>query len=79
MSFKGLNYGQLDMNSEATLTLLQHERPLLSLNYDKINNSTINKNDIIIETIPEDLGNEDFMCEIRFHVEEPKEEKEVEG
>lgn len=75
MSFRGLNYGQLSTSSESLLTLLHHNKPVLSLNYDHINNSTINKQDIIIETTTEDLGNEDLMCEIRFHVEEPRQEK----
>jgi len=50
--------------------------PVLSINYSSINNSTINKQDIIVETAVEEVGNDDCMCEIRFHVEEPKEERE---
>jgi hypothetical protein len=52
------------------------EQPVLSINYSSINNSTINKQDIIVETAVEEVGNDDCMCEIRFHVEEPKEERE---
>lgn len=80
MTFKGLHYGKLNLDPEAPqLTLTHQERPLFSLPYQRINNSTVNKQDIIIETINDDLGNEDAMCEIRLHVEEPKEEKEDEG
>jgi hypothetical protein len=78
MSFKGLNYGQLSLSNEAILSLVHKDRPILTLNYDHINNSTVNKQDIIIETTSEDLGNEDLMCEIRFHVEEPRQDKEEE-
>ena len=44
----------------------------MSLPYSSINNSTFNKHDLIIETTAENLGNDDCLCEIRFHVEEPK-------
>lgn len=73
MSFKGLNYGKLSFSEESPLMTLSHgHKPILNLNYERMNNSTINKNDIIIEHTAEDLGNEDIMCEIRLHVEEPK-------
>jgi hypothetical protein len=77
MSYKGMNYGQLQLEGDSKKLIMTHRNhPLFSLNYEAINNSTINKNDIIIETTADDLGNEDCLCEIRLHVEEPKEEKE---
>lgn len=80
MTFKGLNFGKLNLDPESPqLTLAHKDRPLFSLPYERINNSTFNKQDIIIETTNQDLGNEDAMCEIRLHIEEPKEDKEAEG
>jgi hypothetical protein len=80
MTYRGLNYGKLELEGDAPLLTLTHQgRPLLSVPYQRINNSTVNKQDIIIETTVDDLGNDDIMCEIRLHVEEPREEKEVEG
>ena len=77
MSYKGINYGKIG-EDESSLTLLSMtgKNSILSIRYDSINNSTINKNDIIVETASDEVGNDDCMCEIRFHVEEPKEEKE---
>lgn len=63
MSFKGLNYGELELDPEATTLLLrQQHHPLLKINYKSINNSIINKQDITIETNNEDLGQDDCMC-----------------
>jgi structure-specific recognition protein 1 len=76
MAFRGLNYGQLRLEEETKLQLLHRNQPVFSLNYETISNSTINKHDIIIETTADDLGNDDCLCEIRLHVEEPKEERE---
>jgi len=77
MSFKGTNYGRIDKDqSTLALVTMSGNHPILSVNYDAINNSTINKNDIIVETATDEVGNDDCMCEIRFHVEEPREEKE---
>jgi len=77
MSFKGVNYGFISKDtSSLTLVSIGGEHPVLSINYASINNSTINKQDIIVETAAEEVGNDDCMCEIRFHVEEPKEERE---
>ncbi len=77
MSFKGINYGKIgDDQSTLTLHTMTGKTPILSIRYDAINNSTINKNDIIVETASDQVGNDDCMCEIRFHIEEPKEEKE---
>lgn len=76
MSYKGVNYGKI-LEDHSSLTLVSiNANPILSINYDKINNSTINKSDIIVETAAEEVGNDDCMCEIRFYVDEPKEEKE---
>jgi len=73
MSYKGINYGMIDQESSSlSLISIAGGHPILSINFDKINNSTINKNDIIVETATEEVGNDDCMCEIRFHVEEPK-------
>lgn len=58
MSFKGLNYGQLQLEGDSNKLVMTHrQHQLFALNYDSINNSTINKNDIIIETTADDLGN----------------------
>ena len=38
-----------------------------------MNNVAVNKNDIIIETNAEEVGDDDCICEIRFYVDEPKE------
>jgi hypothetical protein len=51
MSYKGLNYGRILPDSPAlALTTIPNNLPILSINYSQINNSTINKNDIIVET-----------------------------
>jgi hypothetical protein len=77
MSFKGTNFGRIDKDqSTLALVTMNGNHPILSVNYDAINNSTINKNDIIVETATDEVGNDDCMCEIRFHVEEPREEKD---
>lgn len=77
MSFKGVNYGRISKDtSTLALVSMTGEQPILSINYSTINNSTINKQDIIVETASDEVGNDDCMCEIRFHVEEPKEERE---
>lgn len=79
MSFKGTNFGKIDKDqSTLALVTINGNHPILSVNYDAINNSTINKNDIIVETATDEVGNDDCMCEIRFHVEEPREDKEDE-
>jgi hypothetical protein len=76
MSFKGTNYGKIDLDQPTlALVTINGNHPILSVNYDGINNSTINKNDIIVETATDEVGNDDCMCEIRFHVEEPREDK----
>jgi hypothetical protein len=80
MSFKGINYGRIAEDSPSlALFSMAGGHPILSINYSTINNSTINKNDIIVETASDEVGNDDCMCEIRFHVEEPKEEKDEEN
>lgn len=77
MSYKGINYGRIgEEHPNLTLLSMGGSHPILSLNYASINNSTINKNDIIVETAADEVGNDDCMCEIRFHVEEPKEERD---
>jgi hypothetical protein len=77
MSFKGVNYGRISKDtSTLALVSMAGEHPILAINYASINNSTINKQDIIVETASDEVGNDDCMCEIRFHVEEPKEERE---
>jgi hypothetical protein len=49
MSFRGLNYGQLDIEEDPNkMTLVNRGHPILSLDYASITNSTINKHDIII-------------------------------
>ena len=77
MSYRGVNYGTMSKDEEGITLVSSQQRPILSLNYRDINNSTINKNDVIVEMANE-VGNEDCLCEIRFHVEEPKEEREEE-
>lgn len=84
MSYRGTNYGRFDKEQSSLTLVTMSGSPILSIDYETINNSTINKNDIIVETAVEEVGNDDCICEIRFHVEEPKEEKdddkmEVEG
>jgi hypothetical protein len=70
MSFKGVNYGRISRDtSTLALVSMAGEHPVLAINYSSINNSTINKQDIIVETAADEVGNEDCMCEIRFHVE----------
>jgi len=49
MSYKGMNYGQLQLEGDSKKLIMTHrQHPLFSLSYEGINNSTINKNDIII-------------------------------
>ena len=82
MAYRGVNYGKLDTESSRLRLTTQAGASVLSLDYNTINNSTINKNDVVVETATDDLGNEDFMCEIRFYVEDQRDEKEemdVEG
>ena len=77
MCYKGLNFGKLILEEQSPKLVLEYrQQPVFSLDYPTITNSTINKQDIIIETATDDLGNEDCLCEIRLHVEEPKEERE---
>ena len=75
MSYKGVNYGTINKDEDGITLMSTSQRPILSLDYRNINNSTINKNDVIVEMANE-VGTEDCLCEIRSHVEEPKEEKE---
>ncbi len=50
MSYKGVNYGKVDLEGSAlTLTTMAGTSSIFSINYSAINNSTMNKNDIIIE------------------------------
>lgn len=72
MSYKGINYGRILQESPVLALTTMSNQPIFSINYEHINNSTINKNDIIVETGAEEVGNDDCICEIRFHVEEPK-------
>lgn len=79
MSFKGVNYGKLDIEGDALrLTSMNGAQSIFNISYASINNSVMNKNDIIIETASEEVGNDDCICEIRFHVEDPKHESEEE-
>jgi len=49
MSYKGINYGKiLEDDSSLTLVSVNGTNQILSINFDKINNSTINKSDIIV-------------------------------
>lgn len=49
MSYKGINYGRIgEEHPNLTLLSMAGNHPILSLNYAAINNSTINKNDIIV-------------------------------
>lgn len=51
MSFKGVNYGRISKDtSTLALVSMTGDHPILSINYSAINNSTINKQDIIVET-----------------------------
>jgi len=51
MSFKGFNYGQLHLDQDPSkLILSSRHHPIFALDYSSISNSTINKQDIIIET-----------------------------
>lgn len=45
---------------------------MFGVSFDDMKNVSVNKNDIIIETAVEEVGNQDCMCEIRFYVDEPK-------
>jgi hypothetical protein len=58
MSFKGINYGRIaEDSSQFKLVTMAGDHPILSINYTTINNSTINKNDIIVETASDEVGN----------------------
>jgi hypothetical protein len=49
---------------------------IFGLSFDDMKNVSVNKNDIIIETGLDEVGNDDCMCEIRFYVDEQQEENE---
>ena len=49
MSYKGVNYGTISKDEEGITLVSSQQRPIISLNYKDINNSTINKNDVIVE------------------------------
>ncbi len=75
-SLKGSTWGKTELvGNNLTFTTLQGQENF-KLPYDQISNATVNKNDIILETITDDIGNEDHLCEIRFHVEEQKDKNE---
>lgn len=58
MSFRGTNYGTLTLGAESLqMASKHHSAPIFSIPYNSINNSTMNKNDIIIETASEEVGN----------------------
>jgi hypothetical protein len=58
MSFKGINYGRIaEDSSQLKLVTMAGDHHILSINYTTINNSTINKNDIIVETASDEVGN----------------------
>lgn len=63
MSFRGTNYGSLTLGTDSLqMASKQHNAPIFTIPYNSINNSTMNKNDIIIETASEEVGNEDCIC-----------------
>ena len=73
MTYKGLNWGTLNIHDDhLLLNSAGTGHPIFNLDFKNITNSTVNKNDITIETAADDLDNDDCMCEIRFYVEEPK-------
>ena len=56
MSYRGVNYGTVSRDEEGITLVSAQQRPIFSLNYADINNSTINKNDVIVEMANE-VGN----------------------
>ena len=49
MSFRGINYGRIgEDTSNLSLLSMSGNHQILNINYSAINNSTINKNDIIV-------------------------------
>lgn len=78
-SYKGQTWGKLDV-SETTLKMTTMEEPvknIFSLDFESINNATVNKSDIVIESGAQIQDDEDCLCEVRFHVYMPKEENEM--
>ena len=75
-SYKGHTWGKVDIDSNTLRlkTLDENSKSILGIEFQSINNATVNKNDVIIETGAEIENEEDCMCEIRLHVEIPKEE-----
>lgn len=79
-SYKGRTWGKIDL-SETTLRLTTLDDPpknIFGFEFDSINNATVNKSDIVIESGAQIEDNEDCLCEIRFHVDTPKEENDME-
>ena len=52
MSYRGTNWGKVDFSESAMkfTTADENPKPIFGIEYQSINNATINKNDIIIET-----------------------------
>jgi structure-specific recognition protein 1 len=79
-SYRGTTWGKIEIEETALRlkTLDETPKSILGIEFQSINNATVNKNDIIIESGAEIENDEDCMCEIRFHVEVPKEENDME-
>lgn len=69
-SYKGHTWGKVDIEETALRlrTVDESSKSILGIEFQAINNATVNKNDIIIETGAEIQEDEDCMCEIRLHV-----------
>lgn len=69
-SYKGHTWGKVDIEEKALRlkTMDESSKSILAVEFQSINNATVNKNDIIIETGAEIEDDQDCMCEIRLHV-----------
>lgn len=75
-SYKGHTWGKVDFSETALKMCTMDENPksIFNVEFESINNATINKNDIILETGAKIQDEQDCMCEIRFYVDLPKED-----
>jgi len=77
-SVRGLHWGSVDLEQN-NLSFQVNERGtvknLFKLPLKKISNSTVNKNEVIVEVNADDMsGDEDMLCEVRLFVEPGKAE-----
>ena len=74
-SYKGHTWGKIDLSEKTLRLCTMDETPkiIFGFEFESINNAIINKSDIVIESGAQIQDDEDCLCEVRFHVDLPKE------